>query len=607
MFAPRSPALARALALAQIGTCFAAAPVRAYAQAVADVRYDVVCDRETAREREIHVEMSFAVTSDAPVALSLPAWTPGSYSLDNYARNVRDMRAWQDGSQIRWDKADHDTWRVYPRGAGRVTIAFDYMADALDTAGSWTQADFAFFNGTNLFFFPEGSDLAFRSTVAIDTEPDWRVVTGLAPGRAPREFVAADYHELVDMPTFVGRFDVDSMEVGGTWYRLATYPVGTLAGEPRALLWDRIRRIVPTMTAVFGDEPWERYTTLLVFDAGFGGGSALEHSDSHLGIYHPEFLGSTVLASITAHEIFHAWNVKRLRPADLWPYDYGRAMPTELLWISEGITDYYADLALVRGGVVTPQEFYSETSAKIQEVTSAVPVALEDASLSAWIEPRDGTASLYYPKGSLAGLMLDILIRDASDNARSLDDVLASLYGDTYKLGQGFTEAQWWNAVSAAAGGRSFLEFHDAYVDGREPCPWNEILPLAGLRLRTATERVARIGVTTSGSSQGTRVADVLPGSSAAAAGVRPGDVLLSVAGIAVEDQGFGAEFRARFGGEPEGTPYDIVVERGGERLALRAELRFAELTSAEIEEDPAAGEKARRIRSGILAGQRGR
>lgn len=570
------------------------------------MRYLVAFDRERARERELHVEMSFTVSGNAPVALSLPAWTPGAYNLDNYARNVRDVWARQDGQEIRWDKADFDTWRVHPRGAGRVTIAFDYLADALDNAESWTEADFAFFNGTNLFFFPEGSDLEFRATVTIDTEADWRVATGLAPGDSPVEFVAADYHELVDVPTFVGRFDIDSMEIGGTRYRLATYPQGTLAGDARALLWDQIRRVVPTMTAIFGDEPWENYTTLLVFDPGFGSGSALEHSNSHLGIYHPSFRNSTVLASITAHEIFHAWNVKRLRPADLWPYDYGRAMPTELLWVSEGITDYYADLALVRGGVVTPADFYAETAGKVREVAAAVPVALEDASLSAWIDPRDGTASLYYPKGSLAGFMLDILIRDASDNARSLDDVLASLYRETYVSGRGFTEAEWWNAVSAAAGGRSFADFHDAYVDGREPYPWDEILPLAGLQLRTSTERVARIGVTTSGSAEGVRVVDVLPGSSAAAAGVRPGDLLRSVAGIAVADQGFGAEFRARFGSEPAGTPYEIVVERGGERLALPAELRYAEVTNAAIAEDPTASEKARRIRSGILTGRRG-
>jgi len=582
-------------------------PASARAQPVANIQYDVVFNAETAPSREIHVEMSFDVSGASAVALSLPRWTPGSYDLNEFARNVRDVWARQDGAEIRWDKADFDTWRVFPRGPGRVTIGFDYAADVLDNGEAWARADFAFFNGTNLFFFPEGMGLDFPSRVSIDTEADWRVATGLTPSGAHHEYMADDYHELVDMPTFVGRFDVDSTQIGGKVYRLATYPEGMLAGAERTLLWNQIRAMMPPMEAVFDDVPWGHYTTLLVFEPGFGGGSALEHSNSHLGIYHPSFRGSPTLALITAHEIFHAWNVKRLRPADLWPYAYDRAMPTELLWISEGITDYYADLALVRGRIAPPELFYAATQEKIEQVRATVPVALEDASLTAWIGPRDGTSGIYYPKGSLAGLLLDILIRDASDNARSLDDVLATVYRRTYLQGRGFTEDEWWAAVREAAGGRSFQDFHDAYVDGRQPYPWAEALPLAGLQLRTQAERVARIGVTTSGSADGgVRVVEVSPGSAAAAAGVQSDDLLLTVGDIQVEDAGFGQEFRTRYRDRPLGTPYSIVVVRAGQRLELVAELQFAEVTSVTLEEDATAGAKARRIRSGILSGTTG-
>jgi predicted metalloprotease with PDZ domain len=586
----------------------AATPRYAHAQAtVSDIRYGVVFDEETAASREIHVEMSFDVRGATPVLLSLPRWTPGSYSLDEYARNVRDFRAHQGDADISWDKADFDTWRVHPTGSGRVTVAFDYAADALDNGEAWSRPDFAFFNGTNLFFFPEGVGLDFPSRVSIETEAGWRVATGLTHAGNGGEYAAETYHELVDMPTFVGRFDLDSLSIDGKWYRLASYPEGALAGQPRTLLWDQIEAMMPPMEAVFDDVPWDHYTTLLVFEPSFGGASALEHSNSHLGIYNPNFRGTPTLASITAHEIFHAWNVKRLRPADLWPYDYARAMPTELLWISEGITDYYADLALVRGGLVPPELFYATTQGKIETVSGTVPVALEDASLSAWIGPRDGTSSIYYPKGSLAGLLLDVLIRDASDNARSLDDVLRAVYERTYLEGHGFTEEQWWTAVREAAGGRAFDDFHDAYVDGRAPYPWPELLPLAGLRLRTDTEQLPRIGITSSDSQEGTRIIEVAPGSAAAAAGVLPDDLLVSVGDIQVEDVGFGQEFRVRFAGRPAGSTYPMVVERAGERVTLTAELQFVEVTSARLEEDPAAGEKARRIRSGILGGPTGR
>jgi len=594
--------LFRALALCWFVAAGPGSATSLVGQALSDVRYDVVFDAETSARGEIHVEMSFDIGDDSPVALSLPAWTPGSYQLDDYAKNVRGFWAVQDGIEIRWDKADFDTWRVYPTGPGHVTVGFDYVADELDTGSAWARPDFAFFNGTNLFFFPDGGDLSFEPIVTFHTESDWTVATGL-PAAAGTEYTARDYHELVDNPTFVGRFDLDSLQIGARWYRLATYPEGTMTGALRTQLWDEIQRMMPPMEAVFDHVPWNDYTTLLVFDPDFGGGSALEHASSHLGIYHPTFLGSPILALITAHEIFHAWNVKRIRPAGLWPYDYGRQMPTELLWISEGVTDYYADLALVRGGIVTPEYFYATTQGKIDEVAAAPPVALEDASLSAWIGPRDGTSGIYYPKGSLAGLMLDVLIRDASDNRRSLDDVLKTIYEDAYLGGRGFTEDEWWAAVRTAAGGGAFEEFHDAYIDGRAPYPWAEILPLAALSLETEVQSVPRMGVVTNVDAEGVVVIDVQGGGAAAAARVAAGDHLVSVGDVTVEDGTFGATFREVYGSRPAGTPYDIVVDRGGQRLTLAAELEFAESVVSRIVEDEAASAKARRIRNGILTG----
>jgi len=559
-------------------------------------------DAETAARREIHVEMSFTVSDADVVSLSLPSWTPGAYEEDDFARNVRGVQARQDGVEIRWDLADFDTWRVYPIGPGEVTIAFDYQADELDNQAAWSKPDFVFFNGTNLFLFPEGGDLSFPSRVTFHTEPDWRVATAMT-SLSPLEYTAADYHELVDKPAFVGRFDIDSMNIDGHWHRLATYPEGALAGAARSTLWDQLGKMMPPLEAVVGEVPFDRYTTLLVFDQQYGAGSALEHSDSHLGLYHPSFIGTSTLALITAHEIFHAWNVKRIRPADMWPYDYSRKMPTELLWISEGITDYYADLALARGGIVSPEYFYSTTQEKIDEVRGVPPVALEDASLSAWISPRDGTAGIYYSKGSLAGLMLDILIRDASDNRHSLDDVFRQLYHEDYLRGRGFTEEEWWAAVREASGGRRFDDFEEAYVDGREPYPWNDVLPLAGLRLEQDVQRVPRMGVTTTADEQGIVVMDVVPDGAAGRAGVRSGDHLVSVGGAAVEDQGFGARFRATYEDQEAGTPYEITVLRGGERLTLSAELAFTETTSSRISEEGSASAKARRILNGLLTG----
>jgi predicted metalloprotease with PDZ domain len=251
--------------------------------------------------------------------------------------------------------------------------------------------------------------------------------------------------------------------------------------------------------------------------------------------------------------------------------------------------------------VVDEKGFYGLTAEKINEVLAAAPIALEDASLNTWVHPVDGTEYIYYPKGSLAGLMLDILIRDASDNAHSLDDVMRNLYQSTYKHGRGFTSADWWNAVSAAANGKSFASFYGSYIDGREPLPWETILPLAGLRMHQ--ERTPRLGVLTAQDANGIQVRGVSERSAAEMAGVKPGDYLVSIGDIAVEDQQFGARLRAKYGASLEGSPLPIKVRRGTETLTLAGKLQFAP-GDVMIDADPAAKPKAVKVREGILKGR---
>ncbi|MEE8133626.1 MAG: PDZ domain-containing protein, partial [Gemmatimonadales bacterium] len=520
-----------------------------------------------------------------------------------FARNVLDFTVTGEDRNLRWDKADYDTWRIHPDGIQSLTVSFDYRADSLDNAMAWAQSDFVMFNGTNVFLYPEGRDLAFASTITFTTEPDWLVASGFTSnGRGA--FIAADYHELVDMPVFIGSFDVDSAEVDGIWNRLVTYPVQAMQGPGRELLWEQIHKMMPPMHDVFGETPWDTYTTLLIFTEETPGGSALEHSNSHVGIYNPGFIGNPLLASITAHEIFHAWNVKRLRPAGMVPYDYSKTQETTLLWMSEGITDYYADIALVRGQIIPPQSFYQLTAAKIDEVGSTRAVALEDASLNTWIDPVDGTGYVYYPKGSLAGLLLDILIRDASNNLASLDDVMRALYERTYNEGTGFTTAQFWEAVELAALGLDVEEFHERYIDGRDPFPFQRTFALAGWRLLVDSATVPAFGMGMIPDSAGVKIVEVTPESLADDAGVEEDDYLLQIGGIEVADPSFAQQFQMRFGNAPGGTALDITVLRKGETLTLPGTLRYEEVVSYRIQEDPTASAKARRIRQGILTGR---
>ncbi len=568
-----------------------------------DVRYDVTYARANAPYRVVDVAMSFTTAGTSNVVLALPAWTPGAYEISNYARWVGAFEVSGDGKPLSWDKLDFEKWRIRPDGAKSIRVTFRYRADSLDNAMSWARPDFLLFNGTNIFMYPEGQPFDFPATVTIHTESDWRSVSAMTAGPTRGTYTASNYHDLVDMPFFVGRFDLDSARIVDRWVRLASYPAGAIAGAQRIVVWDQLKRVIPPETAVFGETPWPSYTVMEIVDSTYGGASGLEHQNSHVDILASAYVGGEFQPSLYAHEIFHSWNVKRLRPADMWPYDYSRPQPTPWLWVSEGITDYYADLAEVRGGVVDEKGFYALTAGKLNEVAEAGPVSLEDASLNAWIHPVDGTEFIYYPKGSLAGLLLDIMIRDASDNAHSLDDVMRALYQSDYKRGRGFTASDWWSAVSAAAGGKSFAAFSAKYIDGRAPFPIDSVLPLAGLRTRAAM--VPRLGVMTQLDSNGVVVAQVQEGSAASAAGVRPGDYLLTVGDVAVQDAQFGARLRAKFGASVEGSPLPIKVRRGSETLTLPGKLRFGP-GDPMVEADPNAGAKAVRIRNGILKGTTG-
>ncbi len=481
----------RTVAAVAIGVAVGAASGRAQNPAprisavISSIRYDVTADSAATQSRHLGVTMTFTVAGTEPVLLSLPAWSPGHYQLLWFARRVSQFEPEAGGRPLEWHQVDFQTWEIRPREAGEVRVHFEYLADTIDRAVAWTQPSFAFFLGTNLFLYPVGRGFDWPATVTIHTEPDWRVTTAMPPADGPNRFGAADYHDLVDMPFFVGRFDLDSTFVADRWIRLAWYPAGSLTPARRDRMFGWLGRFVPAEVAVFRDTPFRNYTIFQVSDSVVNGGG-LEHQSSQMDEITTGQLDAPWLPGLYSHEFFHAWNVKRLRPADMVPYRYDDAQPTRWLWVSEGVTSYYGGLAQVRGGVVDSLGFLNALAGAAASVAGAPATALGDASLSAWIAPTDGSGFLYYPGGQLAGFLLDIMIRDASDNRHSLDDVMRELYETTWKRGTGFTPAQWWGAVERNAGTSDdrFRKFAERYVDGREPFPFDSILPLAGLRLR---------------------------------------------------------------------------------------------------------------------------
>jgi predicted metalloprotease with PDZ domain len=569
---------------------------------ITGITYEVTADSAAVGRRQLGVVMSFQVASTAPVVLSLPAWSPGHYTLLWFARRVSNFSAQSAGAQLDWRKVDYQTWELRPRAAGTIRVSFQYLADAVDRAVAWTAPNFAFFNGTNLFLYPAGRGFDWPARVTVRTEPSWRVATGMDPAPGVNNFTAGNYHDLTDMPFYVGRFAIDSTLIANRWIRLAWYPAASLTPSRRDRTFGWLQKFVPAQVAVFGEAPFRNYTLFQRSDTVVNGGG-LEHQSSQVDEVLTAQLDADYLPGLYSHEFFHAWNVKRLRPADLVPYRYDDAQPTTWLWVSEGVTDYYGALALVRSGVEDSTGFFGFIADEISSVASAPPTAVSDASLNSWINPTDGSGGLYYPKGGLTGLLLDILIRDESDNRNTLDDVMRRLYDATYKRGRGFTGTDWWSEVSRAAGGKSFTEFARRYVDGREPLPVDSVLALAGLRFESDTVREPRLGVGTSTDPSGIRITQVASTGAAAAAGARVGDQIVSIGDAMITNDASFESFRARYAGTTQMT-LPLVVRRGAETLTLQLPVRLSTRLRTRVTPLPGAPAKAVRIRHGILTGQ---
>ena len=572
---------------------------------ISDVHYDVTVDSTTARTRDLVVTMRFHVAGSAPVVLALPAWSPGHYVLLWFASRVLDFGATAGGTPLPWHKIDFQTWEIRANGASTVTVAFRYEADAHDRAVAYTARDLAFFNGTNVFPYPVGRGFAWPAAVQIHAPADWRVATGLTAGRAPNSFTATNYHDLVDAPFVIGKFDFDSVRTGTVWVRLASFPAGGMRAEwrQRTLAW--LARLVPTEGAVFHDIPFSQYTVLQLADTIVNGGG-LEHHDSQLDGVTMDGTDHPFLPFLYAHEMFHAWNVKRLRPADMVPYRYDDAQPTPWLWVSEGVTDYYGPLALVRSGIIGDSAFAAQMAGDIAQVQTSVPVALGDASLSAWIGAADGTAGIYYPKGATAGLLLDILIRDASNNAHSLDDVMRTLYDRTYRSRwRGFAAADWWGTVSRFAGGRSFADFDRRYITGRDPMPIDSVLALAGWRVVRDTVHDLRLGAQVAAGDGCMLLSAVNDGGPAQAAGLRTGDCIAKVGDVPVASLADWPKVLARY--DTTSLPnLPMVARRASDTLSLTLPVRRTARLVYRIEDIPDAPAKAGQIRTGILTGHTG-
>ncbi len=570
------------------------------------VRYEVAVARG-----EFHVSAEFPAAGKDTLLVSLPAWSPGNYEIQNYARYVHGFHAKNaSGQALYWDRFDKDTWRVATGRAERVTVEFDYSSDTIDLSIARTAQDFAQFLGTNLFMFEEGQ-WARPAEVRFRLPAGWQVTTALK-GPTNGVYRAADYHELADAMTFVGRYSIDSLQADGKWIRIAVWPASDYTAAVARNLRNGVAKMAPVQNRIMGEAPYDVYTVFFNVIHGpidFGGG--LEHSASQydimpaLAFADPSGNLGDFMYPLLSHEFFHLWNVKRIRPAEMWPYDYHAEQYTPLLWWSEGVTDYYADLTNLRSGLWSPDQFLANTVSNIKQVEEALePWSVEDGSEATWIhEVYVNSSQLYYPKGSLLGFLLDISIRDASDNAHNLDQVMRALYTRYYRQNKGFLTADLLSELRAA-GMPDVETFYRRYIDGRDSLPCEAVFAKAGLVFHRDVVTSPFVGVSANPAPSGGMVVQaVTPGSSADVAGVQPGDLLTNIGGIPVTaDQDWGGPFRARYRGKA-GQPLPITVQRAGRTLTLTGTVQERSTSSVTLTRVPNPTPKQAKIWQGLASG----
>jgi predicted metalloprotease with PDZ domain len=436
----------------------------------------------------VEVELKISGHCKKPLDLKMPVWTPGSYLVREFSRHVESVRC--EGGQV--DKKAKNHWRIIPDSKNETKVYYKVYAFELSVRTSFIDEDMALLNGASIFMrldskekteywidlLPTKAWKKVNTTLAVVDENIWR-----------RK--ANDYDELVDSPILLGKQAIFSFDVASVPHKLvmagqANYDANRLTSD--------IQKICTEATKVIGEHPCLEYAFLVINANSSSGG--LEHANccvlhANRGLYKNEIQYGNFLG-LVAHEYFHLWNVKRIRPIELGPFDYDNENYTTMLWISEGFTSYYDDYICQRAGIISPDRFLDlmvSNISSIENMQGNKIQSVSEASFDAWIkyyrtnENTLNTNTNYYSKGAILAMLIDLEIISASKGNTCLDDLMRALYQKYYKkLGRGFTEAEFQKEVENVAGKKMDV-FFQQYVHGTEPLDYNTYFEKAGYKL----------------------------------------------------------------------------------------------------------------------------
>jgi predicted metalloprotease with PDZ domain len=577
--------------------------------AAATIKYHISLKNPEAHVFHVRMEIPPAPQG---IVIAIPAWN-ALYQVRDFSYRVRDVEAKQSADPGALDvavrKLDKQSWQVqYPwDGALSPTakpaiVTYSIEWDDPGPFNSQLNAHHAFVNFAEiLMYLPERRGEA--TVVQFDDVPaGWHAAAELTSVPDAASFQAESYDKLVDAPVELGTFEEFKFDEGGAHFRVVV--------DGKDWHRDRLENALKHITAyemkLMGGAPFSEYTFFFHFgpypEAGGGG---MEHSNC-TAISAPS---GDAAVSTAAHEFFHAWNVKRIRPQTLEPVDFTKEQYTRALWFAEGVTSTYGAYTLERSGLYTKDQFYGEVAAQITELDSR-PARLwqsvEESSLDAWLEKYDDYRQAdrsisYYNKGEIDGMLLDIAIRDATDDHKSLDDVLRSMNDLYAKQGRFYDDSTGIKVVAENVAGVKFDDFFARYVSGVDEIPYGKMLAPAGLELKLELRKSADIGFWTVGRAPGVPVviSQIVPGGPAETAGLKAGDVILSANGQ-TPPRFFPGWLRERTPGEQ----VSLHIHREGKDSDVTYALGMTEEKRYSIVEISHPSENQKRIREGWLRGQ---
>ena len=571
--------------------------------AFATIRYQISLAHP--EQHIFHVSMQVdALENDKDILVALPAWDD-LYQIRDFAYRVRDVRASElafEGRALRIQKLDKQTWRVLLSSSSTriVNITYSIEWDDPGPFSSQLNAHHGFLNLAEILMYVPTRRAEDTVVLLSDVPNGWKTIAALSAGSAANSYKAASYDTLVDAPVEAGKFDEFEFDSGGAHMRAVVDSHGYRKGA----LENALKRITAYQLQLMGGPPFKEYT--FIFHIGpyseTGSGGGMEHMNS------TAIATSSLEAaiSIAAHEFFHVWNVKRIRPQALEPVDFTKEQYTRTLWFAEGVTNSYQYYTLERTGLWSKEALLGDLAEQICEL-EARPARLwqsaEESSMDAWYEKYDfynrpDRSIWYYNKGQILGVLLDLEIRAATENRKSLDDVFRLMNEKYARQGKFYDDGADIRSTVEEVAGTSFRSFFEKYISGTDPVPYDEFLRTGGFELKIEKADSADFGFWPNRTLNGTVVAAVESGGAAETAGVREGDVL-----VELNREPFPQRFSVWLSGQSPGQKVNLRVRRDGEEKDFTFALGAHSDRHCSISDAAHSTEKQRRIRDGLLHG----